>query len=51
MSSLEEYYQNYLLGSFGKIEMTKLAKLTGKSHDVFTKNLLLDNRLDTVNQN
>ena len=26
--------------------MTKLAKLTGKSHDVFTKNLLLDNRLD-----
>ena len=46
MSNLEEYYQNYLLGSFGKIEMTKLAKLTGKSHDVFTKNLLLDDRLD-----
>ena len=46
MSNLEEYYQNYLLSSFGKIEMTKLAKLTGKSHDVFTKNLLLDDRLD-----
>jgi hypothetical protein len=46
MNSLEEYYQNYLLSSFEKIEMTKLAKLTGKSHDVFTKNLLLDDHLD-----
>jgi len=46
MSSLEEYYQDFLLSSFGKIEMTKLAKLTGKSHDVFTKNLLLNDSLD-----
>ena len=46
MSSLEEYYQNYTLSSFGKIEMTKLAILTGKSHDIFTKNLLLNDDLD-----
>ncbi len=26
--------------------MTKLAKLTGESHDVFTKNLLLDDSFD-----
>jgi hypothetical protein len=28
MSSLEEYYQNYLLSSFEKIEMTKLSPST-----------------------
>ncbi len=46
MSSLQEYYQDYALSSFGKMKMTKLAKLTGKSHDIFTKNLLLDESLD-----
>ncbi len=38
--------QDYALSSFEKIEMTKLAKLTGESHDVFTKNLLLDDSFD-----
>ncbi len=46
MSCLQEYYQDYALSSFEKIEMIKLAKLTGKSHDVFTKNLLLDDSFD-----
>ena len=46
MCNLEEYYQDFMLSSFGKIEMTKLSQLTGKSHDVFTKNLLLDDSLD-----
>ena len=46
MSNLEEYYQDFMLSSFGKIEMTKLSQLTGRSHDVFTKNLLLDDSLD-----
>ena len=46
MSDLGEYYQDFMLSSFGKIEMTKLSKITGKSHDVFTKNLLLNNTLD-----
>jgi len=46
MSNLEEYYQDFILSSFGKIEMTKLSQLTGRSHDVFTKNLLLDDSLD-----
>ncbi len=35
-----------MLSSFGKIEMTKLSQLTGRSHDIFTKNLLLNNELD-----
>lgn len=46
MSNLQEYYQNFMLSSFGKIEMTKLSQLTGSSHDVFTKNLLLNDELD-----
>ena len=46
MNYLQEYYQNFMLSSFGKIEMTKLAQLTGKSHDIFTKNLLLDDKFD-----
>ncbi len=31
---------------FSKIEMTKLSKVTGNSHDVFTKHLLLNDSLD-----
>jgi len=46
MSNLEEYYQDFMLSSFGKIEMTKLSQLTGRSHDIFTKNLLLNDSLD-----
>jgi hypothetical protein len=46
MNNLQEYYQNFMLSSFGKIEMTKLAQLTGKSHDIFTKKLLLDDKFD-----
>ncbi len=42
MSNLQEYYQNFMLSLFGKIEMTKLLQLTGNSYDIFTKNLLLN---------
>jgi len=45
MQKLQEIYVNFILSSFGKIEMTKLAKLTGSSHDIFTKKLLLNNNL------
>ena len=46
MEKLKEIYINFTLSSFGKIEMTKLSKLTGKSHDIFTKSLLLNSRVD-----
>jgi len=46
MKNLQEIYINFTISSFEKIEMTKLSKITGKSHDIFTKNLLLDNSLD-----
>ena len=46
MQKLQEIYINFTLSSFGKIEMTKLSTLTGSSHDVFTKHLLLNNELD-----
>ena len=46
MSNLQDFYQNFMISSFGKIEMTKLAQLTGNSHDIFTKNLLLNNDFD-----
>jgi hypothetical protein len=46
MQKLQEIYINFTLSSFGKIEMTKLSKLTGKSHDIFTKQLLLNNSID-----
>ena len=42
MSILTQIYQNFLISSFGKIEMTKLEKISGYSHDVFTKTLLDD---------
>ena len=41
MNILQEFYIDFICSSFGKIEMTKLSKLTGKSHDVFTKQLLV----------
>ncbi len=41
MKQLKEIYINFALSSFGKIEMTKLSKLTENSHDVFTKHLWL----------
>jgi len=46
MNTLQEFYIDFICSSFGKIEMTKLSKLTGKSHDVFTKQLLLNDILD-----
>ncbi len=46
MQKLQDIYINFLLGSFSKIEMTKLSKLTGKSHDQFTKHLLLNDLFD-----
>jgi len=46
MQQLQDMYINFTINSFEKIEMTKLSKLTGKSHDVFTKHLLLDSSLD-----
>ena len=46
MSNLQDFYENFMISSFGKIEMTKLAQLTGHSHDMFTKNLLLNNDFD-----
>jgi len=46
MQQLQDIYINFALSSFGKIEMTKLSKLTGSSHDIFTKHLLLNDNLD-----
>jgi len=49
MKALSEIYINFSLSSFGKIEMTKLSKILGKgnSHDIFTKNLLLNDEIET----
>ena len=49
MKALSEIYINFALSSFGKIEMTKLSKILGKgnSHDIFTKNLLLNDEIET----
>jgi len=46
MEELEEIYINFSLSSFGKIEMTKLSKISQKSHDMFTKGLLLKDSID-----
>jgi hypothetical protein len=46
MKELREYYQDFIISSFGKIEMTKLSKITDKTHDTFTKRLLLEKKLD-----
>jgi len=46
MQQLQDIYINFTLSLFEKIEMTKLSKLTDKSHDIFTKNLLLNSSLD-----
>jgi len=46
MEKLKDIYINFAISSFGKIEMTKLSKITAKSHDIFTKSLLLDRTLD-----
>jgi len=46
MEKLKDIYINFTISSFGKIEMTKLSKITAKSHDIFTKSLLLDRTLD-----
>jgi hypothetical protein len=49
MKALSEIYINFALSSFEKIEMTKLSKILGKgnSHDIFTKNLLLNDEVET----
>ena len=46
MQKLQDIYIDFTISSFEKIEMTKLSKLTDKSHDTFTKQLLLDSSLD-----
>jgi hypothetical protein len=48
MSNLSSIYQDFLISSYGKIEVTKFSKILGKgfSHDRFTKQLLLDDNLD-----
>ena len=46
MQQLQDMYINFTISSFQKIEMTKLSKLTGRSHDIFTKHLLLNSSLD-----
>ena len=48
MSNLSSIYQDFLISSYGKIEVTKFSKILGKgfSHDRFTKQLLLDEDLD-----
>jgi len=46
MQQLQDMYIYFTISSFEKIEMTKLSKLTGKSHDVFTKHLLLNSSLN-----
>jgi hypothetical protein len=52
MSNLAPIYQNFLISSYGKIEVTKFSKILGKgfSHDRFTKQLLLDDTLDDDTQ-
>ena len=49
MNELSEIYINFALSSFGKIEMTKLSRILGKgnSHDIFTKDLLLNDEIET----
>ena len=48
MSNLSSIYQDFLISSYEKIEVTKFSKILGKgfSHDRFTKQLLLDDTLD-----
>jgi len=48
MSNLFGIYQDFLISSTGKIEVTKIAKVLGKGfcHDRFTKQLLLNEDLD-----
>jgi len=46
MQKLQDIYINFTISSFEKIEMTKLSKLTGRSHDIFTKHLLLNDLID-----
>ena len=49
MKNLSEIYINFLLSSFGKIEMTKLSEILGENytHDTFTKKLLLNDEIET----
>lgn len=49
MESYAEIYINFVLSSFGKIEMTKLSTILDGQycHDVFTKNLLLNDEIET----
>jgi hypothetical protein len=49
MKSYADIYIDFLLSSFGKIEMTKLSRILGGkySHDIFTKNLLLNDEIET----
>jgi len=49
MKILTEFYINFLISSFGKIEMTKLSQIMGEkyTHDIFTKKLLLNDEIET----
>jgi len=49
METYADIYINFILSSFGKIEMTKLSTILDYkySHDIFTKNLLLNDEIET----
>jgi len=49
METYADIYINFILSSVGKIEMTKLSTILDYkySHDIFTKNLLLNDEIET----
>ena len=46
MTQIQDKYIDFMISSFGHLEVTKLGKILGCSHDIFTKQLLLDRELD-----
>ena len=46
MNKLVDIYQDFMISSFENIEMTKLSKIVGCSHDKFTKGLLLNSNIE-----
>ena len=47
MDKLVSQYQDFMISSFEHIEMTKLSKIVGCSHDKFTKGLLLNPNVES----
>ena len=47
MDKLVSQYQDFMISSFENIEMTKLSKIVGCSHDKFTKGLLLNRNIES----